>query len=369
VIVLVSAFVVLALSWWLTRRLSSPQSVLRLLDEPNERSLHSVPTPRTGGLAMVVSLVAGFGVAAGLAVADPAVLGPARPTWRTLWVVAAIALVCVVSFLDDRITLPVSRRFALQGVAVLMLVYGGDLAVSAVPIPAIGTLPLAWLSGPVSLLFLLWMANLYNFMDGMDGFAGGMTVIGFGFLAVFGWAADHAALLLIGTLTAVSALGFLPHNFPPARIFMGDVGSVTLGLLAGTLTLVGIRDGVFDAWVPALVFAPFIVDATVTVLRRALQGATIWQAHRTHYYQRLVLHGWGHRRTVLAEYGLMLLCGSAAILYQHARGPGRLVVLAASTALFAGLALGVHLIERRTGTGAQTTSSARETVSPNRPIA
>jgi len=177
VIVLVSAFVVLALSWWLTRRLSSPQSVLRLLDEPNERSLHSVPTPRTGGLAMVVSLVAGFGVAAGLAVADPAVLGPARPTWRTLWVVAAIALVCVVSFLDDRITLPVSRRFALQGVAVLMLVYGGDLAVSAVPIPAIGTLPLAWLSGPVSLLFLLWMANLYNFMDGMDGFAGGMTVI------------------------------------------------------------------------------------------------------------------------------------------------------------------------------------------------
>ena len=99
---------------------------------------------------------------------------------------------------------------------------------------------------------------------------------------------------------------------------MGDVESVSLGFLAGSLAVWGIHDGLFDIWVPLLIFSPFIVDATVTVFRRLLRGERIWEAHREHGYQGLVLAGWGHRRTALVEYGLMLICGAGAVLYVHA---------------------------------------------------
>jgi sterol desaturase/sphingolipid hydroxylase (fatty acid hydroxylase superfamily) len=128
---------------------------------------------------------------------------------------------------------------------------------------------------------------------------------------------------------------------------MGDVGSVTLGFLAGTLALLGVRDGVFDVWVPVIVFAPFIADATVTVLRRAIRRETLWEAHRTHYYQRLVLHGWSHRKTVLAEYALMLFCGGAAMTFQQGTGAARMVVIGVCLVVFASLAVAVHLAERR----------------------
>ncbi|MGE3978851.1 MAG: hypothetical protein AB7F94_14885, partial [Nitrospira sp.] len=133
---------------------------------------------------------------------------------------------------------------------------------------------------------------------------------------------------------AMGALGFLTHNFPPARIFMGDAGSITIGFLAGTLMILGVRDGIFELWVPVMIFSPFIVDATVTLIRRALRRKKIWQAHREHYYQRLVLVGWSHRRTVLAEYGVMILCGGLAVLYHHSTDDVRLSILGAWVALF-----------------------------------
>lgn len=102
-------------------------------------------------------------------------------------------------------------------------------------------------------------------------------------------------------------------NFPPARIFMGDTGSATLGLLVAGFSLWGIRVDLFPLWFPMLVFSPFIVDATVTLIRRVLRKEKVWQAHRTHYYQRLSLAGWGHRKTVVVEYGLMLATGLSAI--------------------------------------------------------
>jgi UDP-N-acetylmuramyl pentapeptide phosphotransferase/UDP-N-acetylglucosamine-1-phosphate transferase len=326
--------------------------------------LHQVPTPRTGGLAILGSVVIGLVVSA-------PVLGLARSSIPegSLWIIGSIVLVGAMSFLDDRIALPASRRFALQAIAALMVVLGAGLTLSSVSVPMVGTVSFGWMAEPISVVFLLWMMNLYNFMDGMDGFAGGMSVLGFGFLACFGWMAGHPVIFLVATLVAVIALGFLIHNFPPARIFMGDVGSITLGLLAGTLMLLGVRDGVFEVWVPGLVFAPFIVDATITVLRRGIEGATIWEAHRTHYYQRLVLHGWGHRKTVLVEYGLMLVCGAAALAYHRASEPGRLVVLAVMLGVFAALAVSVRLMEGRLQAAAHTTSSARDTASPNRPIA
>ena len=154
-------------------------------------------------------------------------------------------------------------------------------------------------------------------------------------------------MLLTTTVVAMTALGFLFHNFPPARIFMGDVGSIPLGFTSGTLMLLGLRDGLFDFWVPILIFSPFILDATATVFRRAWQRQRIWEAHREHYYQRLVLSGWSHRQTVLAEYGVMALCGGLAVLYQEVSEELRLVMLGAWGMLFLSLALAVNGIEKR----------------------
>lgn len=338
-----------ALSWWMTGLLVSKASFLRAVDHPNVRSLHTKPTPRSGGVAIFASALIGFGVVAvGFAVVPPSTgFLPKGFASGSIWIFGSIVLVTTVSFLDDRVGLPIGLRFAVQAIAAVIVVWGVGLTLPSISIPAIKTVVLGGLAVPVSLLFLLWMTNLYNFMDGMDGFAGGMTTLGFGFLAYFGWRAGHPFMMLTATIIAMSALGFLFHNFPPARIFMGDVGSIPLGFTGGTLMLLGLRDGLFDFWVPILIFSPFILDATVTVLRRAWQRQKIWEAHRDHYYQRLVLIGWSHRQAVLAEYGVMALCGGLAVLYHDASEEWRLIILGFWGVLFLSLALAVKGVEQR----------------------
>src|SRR5262249_53435950 len=142
-----------------------------------------------------------------------------------------------------------------------------------------------------------WMINLYNFMDGSDGLAGGMAAIGFGCYGIAALAGGDYLCATINLVVAASALGFLCFNFSPARLFMGDVGSVSLGFLAAVLDVVGWLRGDWPVWFGIVVFSPFIVDATVTLFKRALRGARVWEAHREHYYQRLVQSGWGHRKT------------------------------------------------------------------------
>ncbi|HXT66018.1 MAG TPA: glycosyltransferase family 4 protein [Nitrospiraceae bacterium] len=336
------------LSWWLTRRLSRRDSFLFLLDHPNERSLHDIPIPRTGGVAIVGSLFLGLIAARALGFLEMSEgLSWFRWVYLENWILGMTILLGLVSFMDDRGRVPVWFRLGCQFSASAILALGAGLVLPAIEIPLLGTIELRWLGGPLTILLFIWVTNLYNFMDGMDGFAGGMTVIGCGLLGYLGWQAHHPVISFIATLQAAAAAGFLVHNFPPAKIFMGDVGSVSTGFLAAALIVLGCRDGVFDLWVPLIVFSPFIVDATVTLVRRALHHEKVWQAHRDHYYQRLVLSGWGHRRTVLAEYGVMALCGGLALFYQYASEEWRLVVLGAWGMVFLSLAFAVRGVEQR----------------------
>jgi UDP-N-acetylmuramyl pentapeptide phosphotransferase/UDP-N-acetylglucosamine-1-phosphate transferase len=339
------AFVV---AWWLTNCLCSPKSFLSILAHPNERTLHSMATPQTGGLAIISSVVVALVAAASvLAIAQPS--KPVLPKGLasgSVWIVVSMLLIFVVSFIDDCVGLPAVLRLSVQAVSAFIIIGGVGLTLSSIPIPGGPNILLGLAAIPVSVLVLLWMANLYNFMDGMDGFAGGMTFFGFGFLAYFGWQANFPVMFIIATFVAMGALGFLTHNFPPARIFMGDAGSITLGFLAGTLMILGVRDGIFELWVPLMIFSPFIVDATVTLTRRILRRQKIWEAHREHYYQRLVLIGWSHRRTVLAEYGVMILCGGLAVLYHHSTDKVRLLILGAWVGMFFLLGSLVAKLER-----------------------
>lgn len=307
-----AAFVITSalIAWMLKSRFAR-----LVLDHPNERSLHVNPVPRTGGLAIMVAVVG-----AGLALLPGSLvwLGPA----------AALALL---SFVDDLRGLPVTVRFACQ-LVVCGAFAAWVLADRSLPWIALATLAAAWL------------ANLYNFMDGSDGLAGGMAAIGFGASGLAALAAGDVALAAASFSITGAAAAFLVFNLHPARIFMGDVGSIPLGFLAAAFGLMGWRGGAWPVWFPLLVFSPFVVDASVTLARRLLRGDKVWQAHKEHYYQRLVRMGWGHRRTAFAEYLVMLATGASA-LWAAQRAPSvQLAVLAGWAVLYA---VGMALIDRR----------------------
>jgi len=281
-----AAFLVcwLLLSWLLRRGISLP------MDHPNERSLHVTPTPRIGGLG----IMAGVGVASiWLAGTSPF---PVASQAALPVVLAAFALAAV-SVLDDVRGLPVALRFLAHFVAAVACLL------------ALGLSGWALLAGTLA---VVWMTNLYNFMDGSDGLAGGMAAIGFGALALAAWLGDAAGLAALCAAIAAAALAFLRFNFPPARVFMGDAGSIPLGFMAATLGMVGAMQDVWPWLFPLLVFSPFIVDASVTLIRRGLRGEKVWQAHRSHYYQRVVLLGATHRQLALAAYALMLAAAALA---------------------------------------------------------
>lgn len=289
-------------AWVGVAYLSRETAGIRWMDVPNSRSLHGRPTPRTGGLGILTGMVVGW-LAAG------AFLG--IPAWMP-WVLAGLVLVAVVSILDDWRGLGPGVRMLVHVLGAFCVGLAGlfptelDLVVSEVALAG-------WVSASLGVLFLVWMTNLYNFMDGMDGLAGGMAVFGFGFMAVLGGVSGADSFTAFSLCVAFAAAGFLRFNFPPASIFMGDAGASTLGFLAAVAMLWADRDGIFPLWAGLLVFSPFIMDATATLVLRAISGERLWEAHRRHFYQRLVRAGWSHRRTVLVEYVLMWLAGASAV--------------------------------------------------------
>ena len=267
------------------------------LDVPGERSLHSRPTPRLGGVAILIGVLAGWAVSHAT---QPLVS-------EFIYLAGAAVLVATVSVADDFLTLSQLGRFIVHLIACALVIVGTVYETAVWPLLAFYTLA------------TLWLINLYNFMDGMDGFSGGMAVIGFSALGFAAWLSGANALVVMISVVAAAALGFLVFNFPPARIFMGDVGSATLGFLVAGFSLWGIKEQAFAIWLPLLIFSPFIVDASVTILRRAFNREKIWLPHRKHFYQRLVQNGWSHRKTVLCEYVLMLACAGSALAMHYYR--------------------------------------------------
>ncbi|MDS4030810.1 MAG: glycosyltransferase family 4 protein [Candidatus Contendobacter sp.] len=334
--VIAGGLLAFAIAFFLSRRLARAFALPGLLDHPNTRSLHQRPIPRTGGLAMLAGMMIGM---------SPTVFATTDPPLRAFGpVFAGLAPLALVALVDDRQGVAARWRILVHLLAAVSLLAAG-LAPDRFELPGLAWPIPVWATIPLTLLFIVWMINLYNFMDGMDGFAGGMAVIGFATLAWLGRADGGFATLCL-TAAAASA-GFLVHNFPPAKLFLGDTGSTTLGFLAAACGLWGSKVGLFPFWVALLVFSPFITDATVTLMSRLLRGEKVWEAHRTHCYQRLVLLGWGHRRTVLVEYALMLACAGSALLAVRLPPTGQ-VALTVGWIVVYGLLMGcVEWLERR----------------------
>ncbi|MDN5935946.1 MAG: glycosyltransferase family 4 protein [Nitrosospira sp.] len=242
--------------------------------------------PRTGGLGMTLGVAASWAFI---------------PATLPFSISLGVAILALVSFADDIFGLPVLGRLLIHGavaiwfsVALLFEAHG-------------------WIIVTITAISVIWMINLYNFMDGSDGLAGGMTLIGFCCYGLTAWLAGNESFAMINFCIAAAAAAFLLFNFHPAHIFMGDVGAIPMGFLAASLGVTGWTDGLWPMWLPVLVFSPFIVDASVTLLKRSLRSEKIWQAHREHYYQRLVQSGFGHRNTALLGYSVMLAAGVSAM--------------------------------------------------------
>lgn len=328
------ALLAAVISGALTHRFCDAHSRFYILDYPNERSLHRLPTPRSGGIALLVAVI-GVGVVVHM-------LYPLKS--EIVWGGIGGALIGLVSFVDDRVSIHPFVRLVVHAVVTGAVVTAGlALPVLEVPGSAYGLSPAsAWI---VTVAFIVWMLNLYNFMDGIDGFAGGMAVFGFGTFAMLGWMAENHQFLAVNIVIAGAAVGFLLFNLPPARIFMGDSGSSSLGFFAAVSMVWAARDDIFPFWVGVLIFSPFVVDATVTLVRRLMAGDKIWLAHKTHYYQRLVRLGWGHRKTTLAEYGLMSLCSVSAVCVTYFSEMLQWVVIALWIAVYAGLIAYINSVE------------------------
>lgn len=300
-----------------------------ILAHPNERSSHSVPTPHGGGIAMVV-VILGAWAAVTRAWEDPA--GP------EIWVVLASAGVLAwVSWLDDLRHLPVRLRLAIHvGVvaAVLAIVPAGERFFG-------GWLPLLPDRIGAGLLWV-WFLNLFNFMDGIDGLAGSEGVtIGVGTAAVAVVADIGGGVALYALAIAAAAAGFLRWNWHPARIFMGDVGSVPLGFLLGWLLLRLAAGG--EAAAALILPLYFLADATLTMSRRALRGERFWRPHREHFYQRAVQRGLSHAavttRILIANLALVGLALAAATGWAPVALAGSLAVVVALLRVLAGRGL------------------------------
>jgi UDP-N-acetylmuramyl pentapeptide phosphotransferase/UDP-N-acetylglucosamine-1-phosphate transferase len=308
------------------------------LDVPNERSSHSFPTPRMGGVPMAASAMVAFGIWTYL-------LAGELLTFKgiTSSIVFAFGMF-ILGFCDDMFDLSPLLRFLVQ-FALCALCLG--FALRLVPgVPWIGgeSFRLPWIV--VGVFWCVWMLNLYNFMDGIDGLAGGEAAIASSFFFLLFAREGESGWAVANLLVAASAMGFLVHNWPPARVFMGDAGSAFLGAFYGMQSVLAPFSTKVPFVVLVLPFANFIFDTTFTLIRRILRGETWYQAHRSHYYQRIVILGMTHEKATILELLGVIICCIFAGIYFRVTGTYRVATIIVVLVSFLGAGLWVKGRER-----------------------
>ncbi len=258
----------------------------QILDVPNQRSSHESPTPRGGGLAIVVLSLAGYS-GYGLWLAAP-------PKAIIYIYLAGAALIALISWIDDVRGLPNRVRFGVHLLSAILIILGIGAAWKIVAVPFFGDVALGMLGTVLALFWIVGLTNTYNFMDGIDGIAAAQALMAGAGWMILGAMSDQGDCVAIGLLIAAASAGFLWWNLPPAKIFMGDVGSAFLGFTFAVLPVIAAQRNNRLAAAGMILVWPFVFDSVFTLLRRLSKGENIFQAHRSHLYQRLVQNGWTH---------------------------------------------------------------------------
>ena len=315
---LTAAFATFVTTAALTPMLAAWARRRRYLDIPNARSSHLVATPRIGGAALVLGVLVGVGVLH--------VVGGGLGA-RALIVVGGAVLVAVLGLVDDFRQLPALVRLPVQ------------LLIAALVVGIAGPLPWPWLhdggavANVVTVLWIVAVTNAYNFMDGIDGIAGGQALVAGIAWTIVGLSLASSDASALGLVLAAAACGFLPYNWQPARVFMGDAGSGFLGFAFAALPLLVPAGQGLAIWAAVIVLWAFLFDTGSTLIRRALRGENILTAHKSHLYQRLVQTGRSHAYVSLLYSGLGMLGAAGAVwLTRNQDGSVAPVLLGLATA-------------------------------------
>lgn len=317
-------------SWFAVGQLIGFLVKRNIIDLPNDRTLHRGAVPRGGGLVIVGVLL--------LALILMALLSSRYAFFGGL--LGVVLAWAGLSWQDDRVDLSPKVRISVH------------LLFSVLTVCAFGWvgnvngISLAWIGAPITVVGVLWMANLYNFMDGIDGLAASQAIIASITLAFWFYIVGDSNLAVVCAVLASSCYGFLLWNWQPAKIFMGDVGSITLGAFFATLIIIGVTRYQIPVLSLVLIFALFVGDASTTILRRALNREKIWLPHRSHYYQRLAKIGISHAIIVFGAIVIMLLCSLIATLSMVYRDMIGIAVISAISLIFCA-ALLVRWLEGR----------------------
>lgn len=284
-----------------------------ITDVPTNRSSHSIPTPKGGGLGFVTTSTIAFVIY----FAWQGIL--TSETYLSL--IITLSIVASLGWFDDKNNLPAITRFSIQVIAaVIILFFVGGL--STFSFPFIAEFSLGFLSPFLGILWITGVTNIYNFMDGVDGIATEQALTASAGWMIFAFLWNEPILLTINLIVFATVLVFLIYNWAPAKIFMGDVGSLFLGFFFSVMPFLAASVSeeytiASTLWIGALLLWPFLFDSSSTLVRRLTNGENIFEAHRSHLYQRLNIAGWSHSKISTLYLAFSLMCLIIALLFFH----------------------------------------------------
>ena len=271
------------------------------IDKPNKRKVHQKVMARLGGLAIYIAFLIGY-----------LILQPESPF--ILPILIGSFIIIVTGVLDDIFELSAKWKLLGQIAAALIVVLGG-VQLQFINLPFDGRLELGWLSIPLTILWIVAITNAINLIDGLDGLAAGVSSIVLVTITVLAFLDGNLFVLMLGAILLGSTLGFLVHNFNPAKIFMGDTGALFLGFMISVISLLGFKNvTVFSLLIPAIILAVPISDTLFAIIRRIVHNQPLSAPDKSHLHHCLLRLGYSHRQTVVLIYAMSAFFGLAAVM-------------------------------------------------------
>ncbi|WP_399628691.1 glycosyltransferase family 4 protein [Sporosarcina sp. SG10008] len=285
------------------------------VDRPNYRKVHASVMPRIGGLAIFGAFLIGYAV---LLPKDEHAVG----------ILIGAVIIIVMGFLDDMLEITAKAKLAGQLAAAIVVVVWGGLQIEVINLPFIGEFDFGYLSIPITIIWIIGITNAINLIDGLDGLAAGVSTIALITIAVMAMIMGNVFVVATASILAASSLGFLFYNFHPAKIFMGDTGSLFLGFMISVLALLGFKNvAVVSLIIPVIILGIPISDTFFAIVRRIRTKQPIMAPDKSHLHHCLLRSGFSHRQTVLIIYALAILFGVAAVLFSQATVWGAILLI------------------------------------------